>query len=64
MKALCNKCINYEDDEVSARCILKMWPKVTLSKSKIYNAMMFECIDHERESYIYPINQLEPLQHS
>ncbi len=48
MKALCNKCINYEYDEVSARCILKMWPKVTLSKSKIYNAMMFECIDHER----------------
>ena len=53
MKTLCNKCKNYEVDGNISFCKEKVWPKTNLSKSRIYNALMFECIDYER-----PLNPL------
>ncbi len=63
MKALCKECIRYEAEGNDAICELKIWPKVTLSRSKIYNAMMFECIEHERTSLV-SFEELNPFQDS
>jgi len=48
MVVLCNKCRNYLVDGNDTFCSQDIWPRTNLLKSKIFNALMFECIDYER----------------
>lgn len=64
MKALCIGCNNYSTEGNDAFCGEQMWSKANVSKSKIYNALMFECIEYERtisRHLLYPTNFINPI---
>lgn len=48
MKPLCKECRNYLIEGSDTWCRHDIWPSVTLFKSKLYNAYMFECIEFEK----------------
>ena len=49
MQHLCSKCRNYLVEGNDTWCRHDMWEGVTISKSKIYNPFMFECIEWEKK---------------
>ena len=55
MKPLCNKCKNYLIDGNDTFCKYDEWPCIAVTKSKIYNPYMFECINYSRtvKRYLY-----------
>ena len=48
MQPLCSKCRNYLIEGNDTWCRHDIWPNTTLSKSRLFNALMFECIEFEK----------------
>lgn len=44
---LCTNCTKYKSDDKTARCESYYWGSTDKTKSKIFNPMMFECIDYD-----------------
>lgn len=44
---LCVKCIHYDDSDGIVKCGCDHWIVNDRIKSKIFNPMMFECIEYE-----------------
>lgn len=63
--ALCIRCKYFELEGMESSCMQEIWPRVSISKSRIYNPHMFECIDYARESeqYLYYTNTSIPQTH-
>lgn len=44
---LCINCIHYDDANGVTKCKQGCWIASDKTKSKIYNPMMFECLEYE-----------------
>lgn len=44
---LCVNCVHYDDSSDITRCKKDYWIVSDVTKSKIFNPMMYECLEYE-----------------
>ena len=44
---LCINCVSYQQNQDTSECLEGYWTSNDKIKSKVFNPMMFECLDYE-----------------
>ena len=47
MRVICYNCVYYVEDKAKAYCEYDLWTFADISKAKLYNPYMFDCINYE-----------------